>query len=50
MKRFVDAVVRDPQTPAQIFAPYDSGDHLHPSDAGHQAMGNAIDSALLTSR
>ncbi|MGH8855566.1 MAG: hypothetical protein ACREWI_14990 [Telluria sp.] len=21
---------------------YDSGDHLHPNDAGYQAMGNAV--------
>ena len=45
-----DAVVRDPQKPAQILAPYDSGDHLHPSDAGYQAMGNAVDLAPFGSR
>jgi lysophospholipase L1-like esterase len=45
-----DAVVRDPQHPMQILAAYDSGDHLHPSDAGYQAMGNAIDLALFGSR
>jgi lysophospholipase L1-like esterase len=22
---------------------YDSGDHVHPSDAGYKAMGDAID-------
>jgi lysophospholipase L1-like esterase len=26
---------------------YDSGDHLHPSDAGYQAMADAVDLELL---
>jgi lysophospholipase L1-like esterase len=26
---------------------YDSGDHLHPNNAGYQAMGNAVDLKLL---
>jgi lysophospholipase L1-like esterase len=26
---------------------YDSGDHLHPNDAGYQAMANAIDLRLF---
>jgi hypothetical protein len=31
-----------------MFLPsYDSGDHLHPNDAGHQAMANAIDLSPL---
>lgn len=39
--------VQDPSNP-QMFAPsYDSGDHLHPNDAGYQAMANAIDLSLL---
>ena len=45
-----DAVIRDPQQPTRMLATYDSGDHLHPSDAGYQAMGNAIDPALFASR
>ena len=32
----------DGQNPPHIQAQYDSGDHLHPSDAGYQAMANAI--------
>jgi len=28
---------------------YDSGDHLHPNDAGYAAMGNSIDLGLFTS-
>jgi lysophospholipase L1-like esterase len=27
---------------------YATGDHLHPNDAGYQAMANAIDLSLLT--
>jgi lysophospholipase L1-like esterase len=39
----------DPSDP-QMFKPaYDSGDHLHPNDAGYQAMANAIDLSMLTS-
>ncbi len=26
---------------------YDSGDHLHPNDAGYEAMANAINLAML---
>lgn len=38
------ADVKDPQR----FAPeYDSGDHLHPNTAGHEAMGKAIDLNLF---
>ena len=42
-----DAVTRDPAQPDRFLAAYDSGDHLHPSDAGYQAMGQAIDLALF---
>ena len=37
-----DQAVRDPNNPTQLLAAYDSGDHLHPNDAGYQAMANAI--------
>jgi lysophospholipase L1-like esterase len=30
-----------------MLATYDSGDHLHPNDAGYQAMGNAINLNLF---
>jgi lysophospholipase L1-like esterase len=41
------AVTANPDDP-QVFDPvYDSGDHLHPSDAGYTAMGDAIDLATL---
>ncbi len=37
-----DAAVRDPNHPTQLIEQYQSGDHLHPNDAGYQLMGNAI--------
>ena len=42
-----DAVLRDPADPSRLKPDYDSGDHLHPSDAGYEAMANAIDLALF---
>ena len=42
-----DAIVRDPAAPVQLSAAYDSGDHIHPSDAGYQAIGNAISLRLF---
>ncbi|GAA2847841.1 GDSL-type esterase/lipase family protein [Nonomuraea rubra] len=38
-----DAALRDPAAPARLLPRYDSGDHLHPSAAGHQAMASALD-------
>ncbi|CAN5418279.1 SGNH/GDSL hydrolase family protein [soil metagenome] len=37
-----DAIVRDPASPARLRADYQSGDWLHPSDAGYAAMAEAI--------
>jgi lysophospholipase L1-like esterase len=45
-----DAVVRDPGQPARFLAMYDSGDHLHPNDAGYKAMADAIDLSLFKKR
>jgi lysophospholipase L1-like esterase len=42
-----DAALRDPAAPAQMKAAYDSGDHLHPNDAGYKAMAAAVDLALF---
>jgi lysophospholipase L1-like esterase len=42
-----DAVMRDPNQPSKMLARYDSGDHLHPNDAGYQAMANAFDLAMI---
>ena len=43
-----DAAVRDPAQPTKLRPEYDSGDHLHPSDAGYEAMANAVDVGLFT--
>ena len=37
-----DAATRDPAQPTRFLPQYDSGDHLHPNDAGYRAMANAI--------
>ena len=42
-----DKVMRDPADPLRLNPAYDSGDRLHPSDAGYQAMANAINLAML---
>jgi lysophospholipase L1-like esterase len=42
---YFDAVVRDPANP--IKAEFDSGDHLHPNDAGYVAMADSIDLGSL---
>ena len=45
-----DALLRDPARPIRLKAAMDSGDHLHPGDAGYKAMAAAIDlDALLGS-
>ena len=42
-----DEAVRDPSHPTQLLPAYDSGDHLHPNNAGNVAEGNAIPLALF---
>lgn len=42
-----DAVTRDPTHPTRMLPAYDSGDHLHPNDAGYAAMGNSINLSLF---
>lgn len=42
-----DMATRDPAAPLQFLPSYDSGDHLHPGDAGYRAMGDAIDLTLF---
>ena len=42
-----DAVVRDPGQPGRMLAAYDSGDHLHPGDAGLAAMARSVDLRAL---
>jgi len=43
----LDAAVRDPAAPTRLLAAYDSGDHLHPSAAGYQKMGEAVALSLF---
>ncbi|MFF3750053.1 SGNH/GDSL hydrolase family protein [Streptomyces sp. NPDC002018] len=38
-----DQVLRDPYAPDRLRPVYDSGDGLHPSDAGYRAMGRHLD-------
>ena len=42
-----DAVTRALANPAWLRVEYDSGDRLHPSDAGYRAMGEAVDLMLF---
>jgi len=42
-----DRALRDPDHPAGMLPIYDCGDHLHPSDLGYRAMGDAIDLSLF---
>jgi lysophospholipase L1-like esterase len=37
-----DAALRDPTDPERIRPEFDSGDHLHPNDAGAAALANAV--------
>ena len=43
-----DKITRDPQNPSHFNPLYDSGDHLHPNDAGYKAMGEGIDLKLFS--
>ncbi len=42
-----DEGLRDPEHPARMLPIYDNGDHLHPSDAGYNRMGDLIDLSLF---
>ena len=42
-----DRALRDPDHPTRMLPIYDCGDHLHPSDLGYRAMGDAIDLSLF---
>jgi lysophospholipase L1-like esterase len=41
------AAVRDPSNPRRFLPAYDSGDHLHPNDAGYKAMADTIKLSLF---
>jgi lysophospholipase L1-like esterase len=38
----LDRLLRDPAHPSRMLPQYDSGDHLHPGDAGHEAIAAGI--------
>ncbi len=42
-----DRATRDPAHPDRLLPAYDSGDHLHPSAAGYQAMADAVPLTLF---
>ncbi len=42
-----EAVTRSADTPNKMRADFDSGDHLHPNDAGYKAMADAVDLKLF---
>lgn len=42
-----DRVMRDPEHPDRLAPAYDSGDHLHPSEAGYRKMGEAVPLTLF---
>lgn len=42
-----DKIMADPADPKRLRPEYDSGDHLHPSMAGYNVMGEAVDLRLF---
>ena len=42
-----EKATRDREHPDQMLPAYDSGDHLHPNDAGYKAMADSIDLSLF---
>lgn len=43
----LEKAVADPENPTRLLPAYDTGDHLHLSPAGYQAMADAIDLSLF---
>ena len=41
------AIMRDPANPTQLLTSVDTGDHLHPNEAGYVRMADAIDLSLF---
>ncbi|WP_369372597.1 SGNH/GDSL hydrolase family protein [Promicromonospora sp. Populi] len=42
-----DETIRDPEDPQRMLPAYDTGDHLHPGEAGLAAMAGAVDLSWL---
>jgi lysophospholipase L1-like esterase len=45
-----EAATRDPANPRRFRPDLEPGDHLHPNDAGYQAMADAVDLAIFTGK
>ena len=45
-----EAATRDTANPKRFRAEFDPGDHLHPNDAGYQAMADAFDLKIFTGK
>ena len=45
-----DKVLEDPAKPGYVLPAYDCGDHLHPNDAGYQAMAKSVDLKVLVGK
>ncbi|CAN5301666.1 SGNH/GDSL hydrolase family protein [soil metagenome] len=45
-----DAAIRDPANPSRMRAELQSGDWLHPNDAGYRVMGDAVNLKLFAGR
>lgn len=43
----LESAIEDPAQPTHVLAAFDSGDHLHPNDAGYQAIADAVNLALF---
>ena len=43
-----DVAMRDPTDPTKLKASWDSGDHIHPNDAGNEAMANVVSLDMLS--
>ncbi|WP_315388761.1 SGNH/GDSL hydrolase family protein [uncultured Stenotrophomonas sp.] len=46
----LDQFLRDPVDPSRMAEAFDSGDHLHPGDAGNRAMAEAVDLQALVGK
>jgi lysophospholipase L1-like esterase len=45
-----EAATRDTANPKRFRADFDPGDHLHPNNAGYEAMANAVDLGIFTGK
>lgn len=45
-----DAATRDAADPKKFKPEFDPGDHLHPNNAGYEAMANAVDLGIFTGK